>query len=71
MADDVEDLARRVDALEERIAHQDLALEALNQTVVGQWTLIDALRRELAELVDRLDDAVSGPGPVDRPPPHY
>jgi SlyX protein len=71
MADDANELAARIDALEERIAHQDLALEALNQTVVGQWTLIDALRRELAELVDRLDDAVSGPGPVDRPPPHY
>ncbi|GLK79451.1 SlyX family protein [Methylopila turkensis] len=67
MADD----AQRIDALEERIAYQDEAIETLNQTVTAQWAVIDALKREVAALGERLEDAVSGPAPVDRPPPHY
>jgi SlyX protein len=64
-------LAERVEALEIRSAYQEDALEQLNRTVTEQWALIERLRRELGELSERLEDAVSGPGPADRPPPHY
>lgn len=71
MSDDREDLAARVEALETRLAYQDETIEALNKTVTEQWGLIDRLRREMSNITERLEDAVSGPGPVDRPPPHY
>lgn len=68
---DTDSLAARIVALEERIAYQDETIETLNQTVTAQWAAIEALRRQAADLAERMEDAVSGPGPVDRPPPHY
>jgi SlyX protein len=64
-------VARRIEALEARSAHQERTIETLNETVTEQWAIIDRLRREVANLAERLEDAVSGPSPVDRPPPHY
>ena len=67
------DLEARIDALEMRIAHQDRTIEDLNQTVIAQWKQIDALRRQLAEVLDRVqevEDNAGGSAP-DRPPPHY
>jgi SlyX protein len=71
MTDEIESLARRLDALEERVAYQDETIEALNRTVTEQWATIDRLKREASDLAERLDEAVSGADPVDRPPPHY
>jgi SlyX protein len=64
-------LAERVEALEVRAAYQDETIEALSGTIAEQWAIIDRLKRELEQLGDRLEDAASGAGPVDRPPPHY
>lgn len=71
MAEDRDRLAERLDALETRLAYQDDTIETLNRTVTEQWGLIDRLRREVEALSERLEDAASGVGPVDRPPPHY
>lgn len=70
MAEDLA-LAERLDALETRLAYQDETIETLNQTITEQWALIDRLRREVAQLAERVEDAASGAAPVDRPPPHY
>jgi SlyX protein len=66
-------LADRVEALEMRLTYQDETIETLNQTVTAQWQQIDALRRLVAELGDRLRDAESNSrvGPANEPPPHY
>lgn len=66
-------LAERIDALEIRIAYQDETIETLNATITEQWQTIDALRREIARLNERIDDAEmkDGPGPASEPPPHY
>jgi SlyX protein len=64
----------RLDALEVRIAFQDETIEALNNTVTEQWAIIDALKREIARLADRLQDAESrsaGRSEPEPPPPHY
>ena len=66
--------AERLDALEIRIAFQDETIETLNATVTEQWGLIDALKREVARLTERLQDAESrAPGRTEPepPPPHY
>lgn len=65
-------LAARIDALEERLTHQDEAIETLNQTITSQWQQIDRLARQVAELKERLQEAESrAPGPANEPPPHY
>ncbi|MGB3448162.1 MAG: SlyX family protein [Xanthobacteraceae bacterium] len=66
-------LSERIDALEARIAYQDDTIETLNQTVTAQWQQIDALRRLVAELGDRLRDAESNSRDrtANEPPPHY
>ncbi len=66
------DLTDRIDGLEIRIAEQDRVLEDLNTTVTTQWSLLEALRRDLVRITERLGDAESRlPGEPDRLPPHY
>jgi SlyX protein len=68
----VDALSERIDALEMRLAYQDVTIETLNQTITAQWTEIDKLTRQLAELKERLREAENNlPGPVNEPPPHY
>jgi SlyX protein len=67
------DLEARIDALEMRAAHQDRTIEDLNQSIIAQWKQIDALKRQLGEALDRVqqvEDSAGGQAP-DRPPPHY
>ena len=69
---DLKSVSERIDALEMRIAYQDETIETLNQTITAQWTEIDRLTRQLAELKDRVRDAESNvPGPANERPPHY
>jgi SlyX protein len=68
----VTSLSERIDALEVRLAYQDVTIETLNQTITEQWKQIDALTRQLAEVKERLQEAEShAPGPANEPPPHY
>ena len=66
-------LAKRIDALEIRTAYQDETIEALNKTITAQWAQLDGLKREIAELRERLADAEthSAAGASSEVPPHY
>jgi SlyX protein len=67
-------LVDRLDTLEVRIAFQDDTIEVLNTTVTAQWAEIDALKRQIARLNDRLHEAESrgsGRAEPEPPPPHY
>ena len=67
-----EKLGERIDALEARIMFQDDTIETLNQTITAQWREIDALKRQITLLADRLEEARSnGEAPANEPPPHY
>ena len=71
---DMEILQARCDELESHIAHQDSTLEDLSDTVGRQWETIDALRREVEILKDRLaamEGDVTASLPDEGPPPHY
>jgi SlyX protein len=64
----------RIEALEVRVAYQDQMIEDLNQTVIAQWKQIDGLKRQLNELLDRVqevEDNTGGPSAPEPPPPHY
>jgi SlyX protein len=63
-----------IEALEVRIAYQDQVIEDLNQTVIAQWKQIESLRRQFAEVLDRVQDVednAGGPAAPEPPPPHY
>ena len=69
---DLKSVSERIDALEMRIAYQDETIETLNQTITAQWTEIDRLTRQIAELKERVREAEShAPGPANERPPHY
>jgi SlyX protein len=71
---DAKDTEARLEALEVRVAYQDQVIEDLNQTVIDQWKKIDSLRRQLNELLDRVQEAednAAGPRALEPPPPHY
>jgi SlyX protein len=65
-------LEARIEALEARLMFQDVTIETLNETVTTQWREIDALKRQIANLTERLQEAEAGlPRPTNEPPPHY
>lgn len=65
-------LSDRIDVLEMRLTFQDTTIETLNTTVTAQWNEIDALKRQLARLNERLTDAeANAPAPANERPPHY
>ena len=63
----------RLEALEVRVAYQDQVIEDLNQTVSAQWKQIDARKRQLNEVLDRVQEVEDNAGPrtPEPPPPHY
>ena len=62
----------RLDALEIRVAYQEQVIEDLNQAIIDQWKQIDGLKRQLAEVLDRVQDVEDGSTAApERPPPHY
>jgi SlyX protein len=74
MMTDPDAIQARIEALEVRVAYQDKVIEDLNQAVIDQWKKIDALRRQLNEVLDRVqevEDNAGGPAAPEPPPPHY
>lgn len=64
----------RADAIEERLAHHERAIEELNAVITDQWKLIDRLGRRLERLEGEFADmetAVRDAGLTERKPPHY
>jgi SlyX protein len=67
-----EKLSERIDALEAKLMFQEDTIEVLNQTITMQWQQIDALKRQVANLSERLHEAEAGtPRPANERPPHY
>lgn len=70
--DDFATLNARIVELEIGRAHQDRAIEDLNEAITAQWKVIDELKREIARLTAEVREAAdAGPGEPDPPPPHY
>ena len=62
----------RLDALETRIAYQDLTIEELNVAITEQWKIIDQLSKRLTMMEDQVRSGsyIADPS-TERPPPHY
>ena len=67
-----EKLSERIDALEAKLMFQEDTIEVLNTTITMQWQQIDALKRQLNLLNERLREAeASSSQPKNERPPHY
>jgi SlyX protein len=66
------ELGERIDALEARAMYQEETIEQLNATITAQWKQIDVLTRQLAPLIERLQEAeANAPASANERPPHY
>ena len=66
--------AERLEKLETTIAHQERAIEDLNETVLAQAAEIAQLKRLVGNLGERLREIADNPAlaePPEPPPPHY
>jgi SlyX protein len=69
---ETERLGERIDTLETRLTFLDQTLETLNSTITAQWQQIDILKRLVARLSERLQEAeTNAAGATNEPPPHY
>lgn len=74
-----DELARRLEALESRIAYQEHWLDTLDEAVAGQERRLSQLERINALMQERLRDQqralqehdTAAPRPEDELPPHY
>jgi len=73
------ELARRLEALESRIAYQEHWLDTLDEAVAGQEQRLSRLERLNALMQEKIRDQqralrendTATPGPADEVPPHY
>ena len=68
------ELEARIDKLETTIAFQDQTIEDLSQALAEHYKLIEAMRRELANLGTQLREVEAHPALStgrEPPPPHY
>jgi SlyX protein len=71
---DADAVSARIEALEVRVAYQDQVIDDLNQAVIAQWKQIDSLKRQLNEVLDRVqgvEDNAGARAAPEPPPPHY
>ena len=63
----------RLTALEERLAHQDRAIEEMSALIADQWREIERLKRQLQSMDDQMAavEQMARSGGTEPPPPHY
>lgn len=68
-------MQKQLEDLQVRFAHHELAIEALNETVVRQDRLIAELREELQRIKQAMRELrpspLDGDATAEPPPPHY
>ncbi len=65
-------LEKRIDELEMRMAHQEKTIGELNDVITAQWKKSEMLERQLRRLSEELADLETGDGPAaNQKPPHY
>jgi len=63
--------ASRLDVVEMLVAHQERAIAELNDTITAQWRKIDALERQVARLLEEMQNLRAAREAPEPPPPHY
>ncbi len=65
------DTSARIDALEMRFAEQENTIAELNDVLTSQWRKIDHLERQIAKLLEEVQNMVPSREGPEAPPPHY
>ena len=65
----------RIEDIEAKIAHQELAIAKMSELIYGQQQQLDLLTTRYKGLLDRFrelsENHEAGEAPGDMPPPHY
>ena len=64
-------VSARLDALEERIAHQDKTIVDMSDVIASQWRTIETLQRHVAALREEVRNSGPQRANPEPPPPHY
>lgn len=67
------DHSDRIEALENRAAHQEKTIDELNTVIADQWRELDRLKRLIARIDDQIAavEHLARTGAKEPPPPHY
>jgi SlyX protein len=65
------DVAKRIDDLETRVAHQEKIIGDLNDVITAQWRKMEAIEFQLRRLGEELQTMDAGDVPTNQKPPHY
>jgi SlyX protein len=65
------DVAKRIDDLETRVAHQEKIIGDLNDVITAQWRKMEALEFQLRRLGEEMQSMDQSDGPLNQKPPHY
>jgi uncharacterized coiled-coil protein SlyX len=69
-----DELARRIDQLEETLAHHEVMVHDLSDELAKQWQTIERMTLKIRELEEKLSSqapSMDGSETGDPPPPHY
>jgi SlyX protein len=73
VTEDATVLAKRLDVLEEHVAHQARVIDELSEQLSEQWSIVETLRNKQQRLIERLlaMEEQSHDAPAITKPPHY
>ena len=67
-----DDISIRLQVLEEKFAHQERLVDALNEVIIEQQTQLGTIEEQFRRFRDLLETIHNHPpGGQDPPPPHY
>lgn len=69
-----DDLATRINQLEEALAHHEVLVHDLSDEMAKQWQTIEAMARRIKELEEKIASQIpagEAPQSGEPPPPHY
>lgn len=69
-----DEVARRIDQLEEALAHHEVMVHDLSDELAKQWQTIERMTRKIGELEEKIASqvpAMASDEAGDPPPPHY
>jgi SlyX protein len=65
------EVAKRIDDLETRVAHQEKTIGELNEVITAQWRKMESIEFQLRRLGEEMQAIDTSDAPPQQKPPHY
>jgi SlyX protein len=65
------EVAKRIDDLETRVAHQEKTIGELNEVITAQWRKMESIEFQLRRLGEEMQAIDGGDASPQQKPPHY